>query len=72
MRDAGGMAEIPMDDDGNRLCLWCGEPIVEPSPRTGRRRDYCKRSHREYAYRERTAVRRVADALGLNTPGGEE
>ncbi|MEW2267996.1 hypothetical protein ACGF5T_35945 [Streptomyces sp. NPDC047853] len=60
------MAEIPTDEHGNRLCLWCGEPIIQSG--TGRKRDYCKRSHREYAYRERSTVRRVADALGYNRP----
>ncbi|MBK3539493.1 hypothetical protein JHN61_25375 [Streptomyces sp. MBT67] len=57
------------DEHGNRLCLWCGGPIVQPE--TGRKRDYCKRSHREYAYRERTTVRRIGDALGLRS-GGQE
>ncbi|MFF8619112.1 hypothetical protein [Streptomyces sp. NPDC015350] len=60
------MAEIPMDEDGNRLCLWCGDPIVQTG--TGRKRDYCKRSHREYAYRERATLRRVGNALGLRGP----
>lgn len=59
-----------MDDDGNRLCLNCGQPIVEPSPRTGRRRDYCGPSCKQRAYEERRHLRRVADALGLNTPDG--
>jgi hypothetical protein len=60
----------PIEDaDGNRLCIWCGGPIVQPE--TGRKRDYCSRSHREYAYRERTVRRRIGDALGLRS-GGQE
>ncbi|MEU3039253.1 hypothetical protein [Streptomyces griseoaurantiacus] len=53
-----------MDDHGNRLCLWCGVPIIQTG--TGRKRDYCRRTHREYAYRERTIRRRIGDALGYN------
>ena|GEM_PF-5904856 len=64
------MAEIPMDDNGNRLCLWCGTPVDQTG--TGRMRDYCRRSCRQRAYEERQHRRRVADALGLNTPGGGE
>lgn len=55
-----------MDEHGNRLCIWCNRPVPESS---GRPRDYCRRSCRQRAYEARTATRRVADALGLNTPG---
>jgi hypothetical protein len=35
----------------DRLCMWCGGPIQQSG--RGRRRDYCSRTHREYAYRAR-------------------
>ncbi|MFI2031864.1 hypothetical protein [Streptomyces buecherae] len=53
------------DEHGNRLCLACGTKVDQPA--TGRRRDYCRRSCRQRAYEERRHLRRVADALGLNS-----
>lgn len=43
--------ETPRDADGNKLCAWCGGPIRQSG--VGRSRDYCSRTHREYAYRKR-------------------
>lgn len=43
--------EEPRDSDGNKLCAWCGGPIRQSG--VGRSRDYCSRTHREYAYRKR-------------------
>ncbi|WP_123459618.1 hypothetical protein [Streptomyces sp. PanSC19] len=60
------MAEIPVDEHGDRLCLWCGTVVAQTG--TGRKRDYCRRSCRQRAYEERQHRRRVADALGLNLP----
>lgn len=72
---SGVMAWIPVDEDGNRLCLWCGASIVGPRPRISRWRVYCTRIHREFAktYREAVALRRMGYALGPQRlgPGGE-
>ncbi|MFE4198893.1 hypothetical protein ACFRJ9_23865 [Paenarthrobacter sp. NPDC056912] len=43
--------ETPRDADGNKLCGWCGGPIQQKG--VGRSRDYCTRTHKEYAYRAR-------------------
>ncbi|MBV1956245.1 hypothetical protein KUG12_18140 [Streptomyces sp. BV333] len=43
--------DTPRDADGAKLCAWCGGEIEQPG--VGRRRDYCSRTHREYAYRAR-------------------
>lgn len=43
--------ETPRDADGEKLCAWCGGPIRQSG--VGRSRDYCSRTHREYAYRKR-------------------
>lgn len=59
--------QVPYEDEnGNRLCLFCGRPVEQLNP--GRKRDYCRRSCRQRAYEARKQRRRVADALGLNTP----
>jgi len=59
------MAQIPLNEDGNRLCLWCGMPIIGPRPWISRFQVYCTRTHREFAktYREATALRRMGLAL---------
>lgn len=36
---------------GHRPCDWCGEPVIQIG--MGRRRAYCKRSHRQRAYEAR-------------------
>jgi hypothetical protein len=56
--------ETPRDADGNKICAWCGGAIVQPP--TGRSRDYCSRTHREYAYRKRreAEIRLVAYSRG--------
>ncbi|WP_217562238.1 hypothetical protein [Streptomyces sp. GbtcB6] len=41
----------PRDPDGEPLCAWCGGPIQQSA--VGRPKDYCSRTHREYAYRAR-------------------
>ncbi|MFG3223141.1 hypothetical protein [Streptomyces sp. NPDC048185] len=43
--------DTPRDVDGEKLCAWCGGPIKQSG--VGRSRDYCSRTHREYAYRAR-------------------
>ncbi|MFF9527643.1 hypothetical protein ACF1DV_37615, partial [Streptomyces achromogenes] len=43
--------ETPRDDSGEPLCAWCGGPVQQSG--IGRRREYCSRTHREYAYRAR-------------------
>ncbi|BFP57575.1 hypothetical protein SCMC78_73820 (plasmid) [Streptomyces sp. CMC78] len=43
--------ETPRAPDGAKLCGWCGGPIQQSG--VGRSRDYCSRTHREYAYRDR-------------------
>lgn len=43
--------ETPRDGGGEKLCAWCGGPIRQSG--VGRSRDYCSRTHREYAYRAR-------------------
>lgn len=43
--------ETPRDRDGNKVCAWCGDPIKQSG--VGRSKDYCSRTHREYAYRAR-------------------
>jgi hypothetical protein len=73
---SGVMAQIPLDEEGNRLCLWCGAPIIRPSSRISRGRVYCTRNHRKFAetYREAVALRRMGHALGSPRfgSGGEE
>ncbi|MEY9997425.1 hypothetical protein ABIE67_009544 [Streptomyces sp. V4I8] len=68
------MAQIPVDEDGNRLCLWCGALIAGPHPRVSRWRAYCTRTHRKFArtYREAMALRRMGYALTPHRlgPGG--
>jgi hypothetical protein len=52
---------MPRDGQGLRPCAWCGGRIVQPP--TGRRREYCGRTCRELAYRERKTQRRVDEAV---------
>lgn len=56
--------ETPRATDGVKLCAWCGEPIKQSG--IGRSRDYCSRTHREYAYRARreAEVKLVAYSRG--------
>ncbi|WP_331722148.1 hypothetical protein OG416_39235 (plasmid) [Streptomyces longwoodensis] len=43
--------DTPRANDGAKLCAWCGGEIKQSG--VGRSRDYCSRTHREYAYRAR-------------------
>ena len=52
--------ETPRDAEGNKLCAWCGGPIQQSG--VGRSRDYCSRTHREYAYRSRRELELVTAA----------
>lgn len=52
----------PRDADGAKLCAWCGGAILGQSG-IGRSRDYCSRTHREYAYRSRRQERLITEAL---------
>lgn len=52
---------LPRDERRLRVCAWCGGPIEQPT--IGRLRDYCRRTHRELAYRERVTQRRIDEAL---------
>ncbi|MEU8030681.1 hypothetical protein AB0C13_18855 [Streptomyces sp. NPDC049099] len=52
--------ETPRDTDGEPLCAWCGDPIKQSG--VGRRRAYCSRTHREYAYRDRRDRERLLRA----------
>lgn len=56
--------EIPRTPDGTKLCAWCGGEIRQSG--VGRSRDYCSRTHREYAYRARreAEVKLVAYSRG--------
>ncbi|MEU5736207.1 hypothetical protein ABZ797_46590 [Streptomyces antimycoticus] len=52
------MSDEIRDQDGARLCEWCGGPIKQPA--TGRQRRYCRQSCRQRAYEERQIQERVA------------
>ncbi|MEU3256102.1 hypothetical protein [Streptomyces sp. NPDC006997] len=56
--------DTPRAADGEKLCAWCGGPIKQSG--VGRSRDYCSRTHREYAYRARreAEMRLVAYSRG--------
>jgi hypothetical protein len=54
--------ETPRDGDGGKLCAWCGGPIRQSG--VGRSKDYCSRTHKEYAYRARRDARLIANAYG--------
>ncbi|MEV0938744.1 hypothetical protein AB0J05_49795, partial [Streptomyces phaeochromogenes] len=56
--------DTPRGTDGEKLCAWCGGPIKQSG--VGRSRDYCSRTHREYAYRARreAEVKLVAYSRG--------
>lgn len=58
--------ETPRDADGAKVCAWCGGPIKQSG--VGRSRDYCGRTHRELAYRERATQKRIAQALADASP----
>lgn len=58
--------ETPRTPDGAKLCAWCGGPIRQSG--VGRSRDYCSRTHKEYAYRERATQKRIAQALADASP----
>ncbi|MFD8300700.1 MULTISPECIES: hypothetical protein [Streptomyces] len=53
--------ETPRNGDGEKLCAWCGGEIKQSG--VGRSRDYCSRTHREYAYRQRREQRLIAEAV---------
>jgi hypothetical protein len=58
----GGMKrETPRTPDGAKLCAWCGGTMRQTG--VGRSRDYCSRTHKEYAYRARRDRRLVDEAL---------
>jgi hypothetical protein len=56
--------DTPRATDGAKLCAWCGGEIKQSG--VGRSRDYCSRTHREYAYRARreAEVKLVAYSRG--------
>ncbi|MFD3622573.1 hypothetical protein ACFWWT_47090 [Streptomyces sp. NPDC058676] len=56
--------ETPRGPDDEKLCAWCGGPIKQSG--VGRSKDYCSRTHREYAYRARreAEVKLVAYSRG--------
>lgn len=56
--------ETPRNGDDAKLCAWCGGEIKQSG--VGRSRDYCSRTHREYAYRARreAEVKLVAYSRG--------
>jgi hypothetical protein len=56
--------ETPRGTDDEKLCAWCGGEIRQSG--VGRSRDYCSRTHREYAYRARreAEVKLVAYSRG--------
>ncbi|MEU8853050.1 hypothetical protein AB0C70_44125, partial [Streptomyces sp. NPDC048564] len=56
--------DTPRGTDGAKLCAWCGGEIKQSG--VGRSRDYCSRTHREYAYRARreAEVKLVAYSRG--------
>ncbi|MGW3921352.1 hypothetical protein [Streptomyces sp. NPDC005093] len=54
---------LSRDERGLLPCAWCGGRI-EQGP-IGRLRDYCRRTCREMAYRERVTQRRIDEALAL-------
>ncbi|MEU8545311.1 hypothetical protein AB0C52_35810 [Streptomyces sp. NPDC048717] len=58
--------ETPRDADGAKICAWCGGPIRQSG--VGRSRDYCSRTHKEYAYRARRDGRLIAAALAAVRP----
>ncbi|MEW1798159.1 hypothetical protein [Streptomyces niveus] len=58
--------ETPRTPDGAKLCAWCGGPIKQSG--VGRSKDYCGRTHRELAYRERATQKRIAQALADASP----
>ncbi|WP_424712484.1 hypothetical protein [Kitasatospora acidiphila] len=53
--------DYPTDERGLRRCARCGEKVQQPA--TGRLRDYCGRTCRELAYRERRTGRLIAEAV---------
>jgi hypothetical protein len=61
--------ETPRDADGEPLCEWCGAEVKQPP--TGRRRLYCSRTHREYAYRQRRERRLTARAYAMGKADAE-
>lgn len=60
------MTDTPRTTDGAKLCAWCGGPIRQSG--VGRSRDYCGRTCRELAYRERATQKRIAQALADASP----
>lgn len=61
------MSEIT---NGGRPCAWCGEPVRQQG--LGRSREYCRRTCRELAYRDRRQRRlidaAVAEAIAAHRP----
>ncbi|WP_327310140.1 hypothetical protein OG730_44040 (plasmid) [Streptomyces sp. NBC_01298] len=58
--------ETPKDSAGAKLCGWCGGQIRQSG--VGRSKDYCTRTHKEYAYRSRRDARLIANALADARP----
>lgn len=58
--------ETPKDGAGAKLCGWCGGQIRQTG--VGRSKDYCTRTHKEYAYRARRDARLIANALADARP----
>lgn len=58
--------ETPKDGAGAKLCGWCGGQIRQSG--VGRSKDYCTRTHKEYAYRARRDARLIANALADARP----
>ncbi|MGW2485454.1 hypothetical protein ACWCWQ_37160 [Streptomyces sp. NPDC001571] len=58
--------ETPRDGAGAKACAWCGGPIKQSG--VGRSRDYCSRTHKEYAYRSRRDAKLIAQALADARP----
>jgi hypothetical protein len=55
---------MPRDERKLLPCAWCGGRIDQPP--IGRLRDYCRRTCREFAYRERKTQQRIADAVAAD------
>jgi hypothetical protein len=58
---ASTTTQTPRTPDGDKLCAWCGGSIRQSG--VGRSRDYCSRTCREMAYRERRTQKLIAQAL---------
>jgi hypothetical protein len=45
------------------VCAWCGRTFAQPNA-YGPVPKYCRKAHRQRAYEERVALRRIAEAKG--------